>query len=294
MKCLIVAVCFTLLGTHSHAVFGQVPCGNASTNVYDIGSDKAAPLQFPWTVSLQMFNSTTNSWKHICSGSIIDRCWVFTAARCLDTRFTNGNLRVVVGEQDLSNSEESAATQTIVRSRDIVIHPMWSMDLLDYDYGLIQLPNQLDFSGSHSHLGPICLPTADQAKLFENMDCMISGRGLGRNSGNTTDQPDVFQKLPVHIQSFLECKKAWISNALDDRRLTSRHICVSPKRDEGTGFCRNDLGGPLQCQFDDHYVLAGVASFPRQFDPSQHPAVYARIGEVLSWISRVKAIRTRT
>jgi len=45
-----------------------------------LGGSAATPGQFPYQISLQYFNTTTNSFKHFCGGSIIDPTHIVTAA----------------------------------------------------------------------------------------------------------------------------------------------------------------------------------------------------------------------
>lgn len=73
------------------------------------------------------------------------------------------------------------ASHHLLSWSDVYVHPMWAYESMDYDYALIQLPKPLDFSGSHSHLMPICLPQATD--VFENTECVTSGWRLARDSG---------------------------------------------------------------------------------------------------------------
>lgn len=300
-----------LLALAFNGAFGQLEpeCGvlGPATNTIIDGDDVNA-LQFPWQISLQLFNITANRWEHLCSGSIVDKNWIFTTAHCLDKRIVNGNLRVVVGAHNMSSEKHTfaktlynlgpttialASIQDLVRSRDLVIHPLWNLQLFDYDYALIQFPNPLNFSGTYRHLRPICLPKAGQR--FEGMDCLTSAWDLIKNSSNIQGQRNVSQKLAVHVPQIGECVLARKHNSSNDgvQSLTPRQICTLSKETEKSGLCGSDSGSPLQCKLSDRYVLAGAKSFARYYGTEGCLTIYARITEVLDWIERVKAIRTR-
>ncbi|OQR75956.1 chymotrypsin elastase family member 3B-like [Tropilaelaps mercedesae] len=203
-------------------------------------------------------------------------------------------IRVVLGAHDITRYGELVSGQVLVRSRDIWIHPMFDVKRFDYDYALIQLPRPLNFTGKDSHLAPACMPKANESKVFENMDCMVSGWGLIRHSENLRYDAKILQKLPVHVPSQAACNRAWLAGGVANgaRGLTSRHICGATTRGEGSGVCYGDSGGPLQCHLNDRWVLAGVTSFVRYCGASSHPNVFARVTAVLNWIEAVRAART--
>ncbi|EEC09388.1 ovochymase, putative [Ixodes scapularis] len=56
-----------------------------------VGGNKAAPLEFPWQISLRILNLTANYEKgHTCGGSIINKQHVMTAAHCVYVQTING------------------------------------------------------------------------------------------------------------------------------------------------------------------------------------------------------------
>lgn len=101
----------------------------------------------------------------------------------------------------------------------------------------------------------------------------------------------VLQKMPVRVQPHDECVRAWKVDRV--RHLSTRQICAATVRGEGTGVCHGDSGGPLQCQLNGQWYLAGVTSFGKYCGSASHPSVFARVNAVLQWIKQITALRTR-
>jgi len=49
-----------------------------------VGGEDAAPHEFPWQISMQIFLPKKNKIEHFCGGSILNDHWILTAAHCLD------------------------------------------------------------------------------------------------------------------------------------------------------------------------------------------------------------------
>ncbi|XP_042144290.1 transmembrane protease serine 2-like, partial [Ixodes scapularis] len=87
-----------------------------------VGGEKAAPLEFPWQISLRIFNVTANYERgHTCGGSIINKQHVMTAAHC-------------------------------VKRLVIMMHPLYNSKTITYDYAILKLNKTLDFNGQEKHL----------------------------------------------------------------------------------------------------------------------------------------------
>ncbi|OQR72005.1 chymotrypsin elastase family member 3B-like [Tropilaelaps mercedesae] len=289
-------IAFALVTVCSGAL-GQPQCGVSTGDAnYVLRGDDAAPFEFPWQISIQNpdYLQYSGKWVPNCGGSIIDKNWILTAAHCVETQpGDDPKIRVVIGAHDITRYGELVSVQELVRTRDIWIHPMYDTERIEYDVALIQLPTPLDFAGKHSHIAPICMPMANESKVFEDMDCMVTGWGRTVNSENKDYNSKILQKLPVHVSRQAECMRAWSDTINGVYRITPRHICAATTRGEGSGVCYGDSGGPLQCYRNGRWVLVGVADFVRYCGASYTPNVFARVTASLDWIEAVRAARTR-
>ncbi|CAN8002993.1 unnamed protein product, partial [Ixodes pacificus] len=138
-----------------------------------VGGEMAAPLEFPWQISLRIFNVTANYERgHTCGGSIINKQHVMTAAHCVEGR-TPPEFIVVVGDQNLQVQDPTE------EKIGITMHPLYNSKTVTYDYAILKLNKTLDFNGQEKHLMPICLPTLNQN--FDGQICTASGWGLTKD-----------------------------------------------------------------------------------------------------------------
>ena len=72
-------------------------------NVYNLFAIKAG--KYPWTVAYQMDGQAPGG----CSGTLVAAEWIVTAAHCVKGYgATKDNLKMILGEFDLSSSSDSA------------------------------------------------------------------------------------------------------------------------------------------------------------------------------------------
>ncbi|KAG0409773.1 hypothetical protein HPB47_013128 [Ixodes persulcatus] len=239
-----------------------------------VGGEKAAPLEFPWQISLRIFNVTGNYERgHTCGGSIINKQHVMTAAHCVDGR-TPAEFIVVVGDQNIQVQDPTE------EKIGITMHPQYNSETITYDYAILKLNKTLDFNGQEKHLMPICLPTLYQN--FDGQTCTASGWGLtkDRSQGGNTTNPDLL-KVDLPIVPYDECSRDYKGINQIDRNTM---ICAGLK-EGGKATCQGDSGGPLQCpRRDGRSVLAGLTSWGTTCAAPNQPTVFARVSTQLLWI----------
>uniref|UniRef100_A0A8C0JC19 Peptidase S1 domain-containing protein n=1 Tax=Chelonoidis abingdonii TaxID=106734 RepID=A0A8C0JC19_CHEAB len=194
----------------------------------------------PWIVAL--FDGV----RFRCTGTLIDRQWVVTAAQCN----TGRTLNVRLGEHNLWHLDWSE--QLIISSR-VIPHPSYNRSTSQNNIMLVKLlmPAILNRNVKPLPLPRNC-PTPDST-------CVLSG--WGSNLEPRRDFPQV--GLANH-----------------PNRITPNMICAGVVHG-GTDSCQGDPGSPLVCQGE----LQAVASwgFEGCSRPNQM-GVFVKVCKYLTWL----------
>ncbi|XP_011888788.1 PREDICTED: serine protease 45 [Cercocebus atys] len=204
---------------------------------------------WPWEVSLRMEN------EHVCGGALIDSSWVVTAAHCIQG---TKEYSVVLGTSKLQPMNFSRALQVPVR--DIIMHPKyWGRTFIMGDIALVHLQAPVTFSESLLTL-------------------------LG-STANSTLTPEL-QEAEVFIMDNKRCdqhyhKKSFFPPVVP--LVLGDMICAT---NYGENLCYGDSGGPLACEVEGRWILAGVLSWEKACAKAQNPGVYTRVTKYTKWIKK--------
>uniref|UniRef100_A0A0K2TYI2 Ovochymase 2 [Chrysemys picta] n=1 Tax=Lepeophtheirus salmonis TaxID=72036 RepID=A0A0K2TYI2_LEPSM len=106
-----------------------------------IGGQEAEPNQFPWVVAIEIKKYMESE---LCTGSIVNKQYILTAAHCVHTFNRFG---ITAGVHDYTEDEPH---QQIMYSNEHIIHPGFIYD--DFgshsDIALIKLKEELEFNGN--------------------------------------------------------------------------------------------------------------------------------------------------
>ncbi|XP_036189747.1 putative serine protease 45 [Myotis myotis] len=233
--------------------------------------DNDMSRHWPWEVSLRVED------EHVCGGALIDHKWVVTAAHCIKG---TKEYSVTLGTAQLKPTNPRMAVS--IQVKDIIMHPkFWGRTFTIGDVALLQLHTPVVFN---NYVQPICLPepTFD---LKVGMQCWVTGWSQAklRYSANSTLTSEL-QEAEVFIMDNKRCdqiyrKESPISHILP--LILGDMICAT---NYGKNLCNGDSGGPLACEVEDRWILAGVMSWEKACAKAQNPGVYTRVTKYSKWI----------
>merc|ERR1712178_622537 len=239
-----------LLCLASSAFAGRLP--------YIVNGKDAAPGEFPWQASLQVFG------QHTCGASLVSDRWLVTASHCINKYPVSDN-SIVLGAWDKDTRKKGTPTRYAIAK--IIVHPLWDGQLhKPSDIALIQLAKKVKMTDS---IKTIDLPEAKDD--FGGKDCVISGWGSLYGIG--TQLPNRLQKLNVRVQQKGECRAAGGARGFQ--------ICVA---NYGASACTGDSGGPLACKKNGRWTLVGAASYVYGNCSTRMPTVYTGVPYFRGWI----------
>uniref|UniRef100_A0A8C0WUL3 Peptidase S1 domain-containing protein n=1 Tax=Castor canadensis TaxID=51338 RepID=A0A8C0WUL3_CASCN len=228
---------------------------------------------WPWEVSLQ------TEYQHVCGGALIEPSWVVTAAHCIQG---TKEYSVMLGTAQLQPVNSTSALWISVK--DIIMHPKyWGQTFITGNVALLHLHTPVTFS---KYVQPICLPEPS-FHLKVGTQCWVTGWGQAKQrfSANSTLTP-ALQETEVFIMDNKRCDRIY------HKRSRFPHIIPLVLRDMicATNYeenlCHEDAGGPLACEVDGRWILAGVLSWEKACAKPQNPGVYSRVTRYTSWIKK--------
>ncbi|XP_078509282.1 transmembrane protease serine 9-like [Lissotriton helveticus] len=249
-------------------------CGRPAA-ISRIASGQAAQEgEWPWQVSIQAYGS------HICGGTLISDQWVLSAASCVQNfRDYPYYLSVFLGAHSLSlwNSHQVySSVQLIVLNNDFNGGSRSPGDL-----ALLQLLTPVDFT---DYILPICLP-APEVQFPIGMNCWATGWGDISN-GVPLPFPQTLQEVELPLINAQSCDTMYHVNSGVSSTTTivqDTMICAGSARG-GKDSCQRDTGGPLVCQYNNAWLLAGVVSYRDGCGQSNRPGIYTLVPAYTQWI----------
>lgn len=221
--------------------------------------------EFPYQVSLQWNYNNGSRSQHFCSGSILNRAWILTAAHCNENLPSGGWFEVVAGVNNIVREESGAQRRNVSR---FVNHPSYNLSTVKHDIAVILLSEPL-----HLNRNIRAMRLATSNTVILQTHAKFAGWGsISKTMINVF--PDVLMKVTLPLRALGECE--W--NGIVD----SSQICAGGYRNV-TG-CTADSGGPLTVTIDGEEVQIGVLSFGEKPCLATYPVVFSSVLHFHEWI----------
>ncbi|CAB3385927.1 Hypothetical predicted protein [Cloeon dipterum] len=241
-----------------------------------LGGAAVGGIQYPWMAAIYYDGS------HVCSGTIIARQWVMTAAHCVtfyaaENLFPVKRIRVWLGAYDLTLTPRQEIRRVIRKVDRAYIHNEFEGN--NYDVAILKLNETLIYNAA---IRPVCFPE-DIDQHYGGWTGIIAG--WGTNGGAAKSNVLLAGNVPIWRNA--ACQTAWSALSVE---IKDSMICAG---DGSVAQCTGDSGGPLIAADEDGlYSFLGVSSFsaPPACGNPDFPDVYMRTSSFLSWIALVLAL----
>lgn len=241
-----------------------------------VGGEDADAAEWCWQVAL--INSLN---QYLCGGALIGTQWVLTAAHCVTNIVRSGDaIYVRVGDHDLTRKYGSPGAQTL-RVATTYIHHNHNSQTLDNDIALLKLHGQAELKDG---VCLVCLP-ARGVSHAAGKRCTVTGYGYMGEAGPI---PLRIREADIPVVSDAECIRK--INAVTEKIfiLPASSFCAGGEA--GNDACQGDGGGPLVCQDDGFFELAGLVSWGFGCGRIDVPGVYVKVSSFIGWINQIISV----
>ncbi|XP_043522958.1 protein masquerade isoform X3 [Frieseomelitta varia] len=278
----------TMMTTMRSPVYSKYVCGVKGTSrgpiqarslergARVVGGEDADANEWCWQVAL--INSLN---QYLCGGALIGTQWVLTAAHCVTNIVRSGDaIYVRVGDHDLTRKYGSPGAQTL-RVATTYIHHNHNSQTLDNDIALLKLHGQAELKDG---VCLVCLP-ARGVSHTAGKRCTVTGYGYMGEAGPI---PLRVREAEIPIVSDAECIRK--VNAVTEKIfiLPASSFCAGGE--QGNDACQGDGGGPLVCQDDGFFELAGLVSWGFGCGRLDVPGVYVKVSAFIGWINQIISV----
>ncbi|XP_055709441.1 venom protease-like [Phlebotomus papatasi] len=239
---------------------------------------------FPFAARVGFKNLNSGSMAYPCTGSIISRRVILTAAHCALAKADGHRLSSVrIGEFDTSHDPDCAGSGFCAPSAlnhaisHVVVHPDYETGKYHHDIALLILRTPINFTVAAQ---PLCL-YPDRTNLIVGKRATIVGWGKISSVGVKSTE---MQFLEVPLAPWELCLKVYgTTGALDSpKSIEGQWMCAGG---ENRDACQGFGGAPLVIREDNIYNQIGIMSFGSDNCGSPKiPSVYTSISFFYQWI----------
>ncbi|KAG7200504.1 hypothetical protein KM043_001068 [Ampulex compressa] len=200
--------------------------------------------------------------KFACGGSIIDKCWILTAAHCaLAASSKRYSIR--------SGSSFRETGGVIHKVLKLIVHPKYDDETLQNDIMLVNVDPCFETNAETQ------LATLPKDESSANENCgLVTGWGVLEE--DSKDPSPELRAVMLPHQSYEFCKQAY-EDILD---ITQNMTCYGYKKG-GEDACQGDSGGPI---FNMDNILVATNSAGYGCARPNYPGIYTKVVRYLGWI----------
>lgn len=252
---------------------GMMQCGQSMVR----GKDYDGIGTHPWVARIGFTHKDSGNVRFACSGSIIAKRVVLSAAHCALAKPEGYKLStVVVGEWDIGKSPDCndffcAPPTQAIKVENVIVHPGYEQKIFRHDIALIVLKDEIKFSVTAA---PVCLNDMPEVMINERASLV----GWGKLSGQTSTVGRQ-QLLEVPLVTLETCERIFGESV----PVHEGQLCAGGE--EGRDACSGFGGAPLLVVRREQYVQIGIVSFGSENCGSEGvPSVYTNIAHYYRWI----------
>ncbi|XP_075687599.1 serine protease 53-like [Rhinoderma darwinii] len=253
-------------------------CGKQGLHARIFGGTTAVPGEWPWHLALS-FKGKPN-----CGGSLISEKWLLTAAHCFDRTAEDDKKdptlwRVHLGFSKMGYTPEESSAVTVTPSR-IVIHDSYTNYVRGHDIALVELSQPVAFT---RFISPVCLPESTHRFHFRST-CYATGLE-DVPEGVPLDSKRSLEKIAQTLIGWRTCNCIYNTHMRPEVFNPAKPgmLCILDSYGE-KGPCLGDSGGPVVCNEDGVWFLAGAISFSQGCHLQDNPTIVTSTSFYQDWI----------